>query len=132
MPNIRYDRINEEVKKTVSELIREMKDPRISAMATITQCEVTRDLKYAKLRVSVYDKDEAVRKETVDALNHAAGFLSREMGRRMRIRAVPQMHFELDDSIAYSVYISNLINQLHTDPQSGDSAGTDGEAPEET
>ena len=117
MSAIRCDRRNEEVKKTVSELIREMKDPRISPMTTITQCEVTRDLKYAKLGVSVYDEDDEARKATVDALNHAAGFLTREMGQRMRIRAVPQLRFALDDSIAYSVHISKLINQLHNEQE---------------
>ena len=113
MSAIRQDRINEEVKKTVSSIIREMKDPRISAMTTITTCEVTRDLKYAKLGVSVYDKDEQVRKDTVDALNHAAGFIAHELGQNMLIRAVPQLKFKLDDSIAYSIHIQEVLNGLN-------------------
>ena len=84
MSAIRGDRVNEEVKKTISEIIREMKDPRISSMTTLTGCEVTNDFKYAKVRVSVYDEDDAKRAATVDALNHAAGFISREIGNRMR------------------------------------------------
>ena len=59
MPNIRYDRINEEVKKTISEIVREMKDPRISPMTTISSAEVTNDQKIAKVKVSVYDEDDA-------------------------------------------------------------------------
>jgi len=113
MSAIRSDRMNEEVKKTVMSVIRDMKDPRISPMTTLTTVEVTRDLKYAKLRVSVYDQDDAVRKGTVDALNHAAGFIAREVGQRMLIRRVPALKFLLDDSIAYSVHISKLINDLH-------------------
>jgi len=113
MSAIRSDRMNEEVKKTVMSVIRDMKDPRISPMTTLTTVEVTRDLKYAKLRVSVYDEDDAVRKGTVDALNHAAGFIAREVGQRMLIRRVPALKFLLDDSIAYSVHISKLINDLH-------------------
>ena len=113
MSAIRSDRMNEEVKKTVMSVIRDMKDPRISPMTTLTTVEVTRDLKYAKLRVSVYDEDDAVRKGTVDALNHAAGFIAREVGQRMLIRRVPALKFVLDDSIAYSVHISKLINDLH-------------------
>ncbi|HOR13840.1 MAG TPA: ribosome-binding factor A, partial [Clostridia bacterium] len=57
MSAIRQDRLNEEIKKAVSEIIFEMKDPRVSSMATITQAEVTNDLKQAKLRVSVYEQD---------------------------------------------------------------------------
>ena len=113
MSEIRGDRRNEELRKTVSEIIRDMKDPRISEMTTITNVEMTRDLKYAKLRVSVYDEDDSVRKKTVEALNHAAGFIAHEAGARMQIRRVPQMTFLLDSSIEYSVHISQLIDQLH-------------------
>ncbi len=112
MSAIRSDRINEEVKKTLSAIIREMKDPRISPMTTLTGAEVTKDLKYAKISVSVYDKDDAVRQGTVDALNHAAGFLAHELGQRMLIRRVPSLKFRLDDSIAYSIHISEILNSL--------------------
>ena len=114
MSAIRSDRMNEEVKKNVIAIVREMKDPRISMMTSLTACEVTKDLKYAKIKVSVYDEDDGKRKATVDALNHAAGFISRELGNRMRIRSVPSLKFILDDSIAYSVHISQILNQLHT------------------
>lgn len=112
MSAIRSDRINEEVKKTLSAIIREMKDPRISPMTTLTGAEVTKDLKYAKISVSVYDKDDAVRQGTVDALNHAAGFIAHELGQRMLIRRVPSLKFRLDDSIAYSIHISEILNSL--------------------
>ncbi len=113
MSAIRQDRMNEEVKKTVSEVIREMKDPRISSMTTITAAEVTNDLKYAKIHVSVYEEDEQVRKDAVDALNHATGFIAREMGQRMQIRRLPALKFVLDTSIEYSVHIGKLLNTLH-------------------
>lgn len=112
MSAIRQDRMNEEVKKVVSEIIREMKDPRISAMTTITQAEVTNDLKQAKMHVSVYEQDEQVRKGTIDALNHAAGFIARELGQRMQIRRLPAMKFVLDTSIEYSVHIAHILNSL--------------------
>ncbi len=114
MSAIRQDRMNEEVKKTVSEVIREMKDPRISSMTTITQVEVTNDLKHAKLRVSVYESDEQVRKDAVEALNHAAGFIARELGHRMQIRRLPALKFVLDTSIEYSVHIAKILDTLHT------------------
>jgi len=113
MATFRADRRNEEVKKTISEVIREMKDPRISPMTALTEVEVTKDLKYAKVKVSVYDEDEKKRISSVDALNHAAGFISHELGARMRIRAVPSIKFTLDNSISYSVRISEILNELH-------------------
>ena len=114
MSAIRQNRINEEVRKVLSEIIREMKDPRISPMTTLTSCEVTRDLKYAKIRVSVYSEDESERRETVDTLNRASGYLVSELGNRIRLRALPSLKFTLDDSIAYSIHISQIIDSLHS------------------
>ena len=113
MSAVRADRMNEEVKKTLSEIIREMKDPRILPVTSLVDVQVTQDLKYAKAKVSVYGKDQAACAACVDALNHAAGFLSRELGARMRIRAVPSLKFTLDDSIAYSAHISEILSGLH-------------------
>ncbi len=113
MSSIRSGRVNEEVKKTISAIVREMKDPRISPMTTLTHVEVTSDFKYAKVKVSVYDEDESRRLESVDALNHAAGFIAHELGSRMRIRCVPSLKFTLDNNIAYSAHISEILQQLH-------------------
>jgi len=113
MATFRADRRNEEVKKTISEVIREMKDPRISPMTALTEVEVTKDLKFAKVKVSVYDEDEKKRVSSVEALNHAAGFISHELGMRMRIRAVPSIKFTLDNTIAYSIRIAEILNDLH-------------------
>ena len=82
-------------------------------MTTLTGVEITRDLRYATVRVSVYDRRERARHDTVEALNHAAGFIAREVGQRMTIRRVPSLRFVLDDSIAYSVHISEILQQLH-------------------
>ena len=101
--------------KALSEIVREMKDPRISPMTTIMLVEATNDLKLAKVRVSVYDKDDSVRKETVAQLNRAEGFIARELGRRIDIRRIPTLKFTLDDSIEYSVHISEIINKLQTE-----------------
>ncbi|MDO4565396.1 MAG: 30S ribosome-binding factor RbfA [Clostridia bacterium] len=119
MAQIRGERVNEEMKKVVSSIIFEMKDPRISPMSSITTMEVSPDLKYAKARVSVYDEDESVRKGTVDALNHAAGFIAHEAGKRVQIRRVPSFKFELDESIAYSVRIAKLLDELNKDKNEG-------------
>ncbi len=115
MANIRFDRINEEVKKTLSEIVRDLKDPRVSPMTTIMSAEVTNDQKLAKVRVSVYDGDDAVRTETVDALNRAAGFIRHELGARMELRQLPQLKFTLDNSIEYSVRIAGILRELNKD-----------------
>lgn len=112
MANIRGGRINEEVKKTISDIVRDLKDPRVSPMTTIMSAEVTNDQKLAKVKVSVYDADEAVRTETVAALNRAAGFIRRELGARMDLRQLPQLKFTLDHSIEYSVHIAGILDEL--------------------
>ena len=117
MPSVRYDRINEELKKALSEIVREMKDPRISPMTTILRVEATNDLKLAKVKVSVYDKSDDIRKETVAQLNRAEGFIARELGKRVDIRRIPTLKFTLDDSIEYAVHISEIINQLNSERQ---------------
>ena len=115
MPSVRYDRINEELKKALSEIVREMKDPRISPMTTILRVEATNDLKLAKVKVSVYDKSDDISKETVAQLNRAEGFIARDLGKRVDIRRIPTLKFTLDDSIEYAVHISEIINQLNSE-----------------
>lgn len=115
MPSVRYDRINEEIKKSLSEIIRDMKDPRISPMTTVLLVEATNDLKIAKVRISVYDKSDDVRRETVAQLNRAEGFIARELGKRVDLRRIPTLKFSLDDSIEYAVHISEIINKLQSE-----------------
>ena len=115
MPSVRYDRINEEIKKALSEIIRDMKDPRISPMTTVLLVEATNDLKIAKVRISVYDKSDDVRRETVAQLNRAEGFIAREPGKRVDLRRIPTLKFSLDDSIEYAVHISEIINKLQSE-----------------
>ena len=119
MPNNRTERLNEEIKKTLSGIIFDMKYPRISAMTTISECSVTRDLKYCKVSVSVYDQDEQARKATIATLNNAAGHIGWELGKRMQIRAIPKFKFVLDEGIAYSVHIADLLNKLNLDTEKG-------------
>lgn len=126
MASVRYDRINEEIKKALSEIVREMKDPRISPMTTILLVEATNDLKLAKVRVSVYDEDNNIRKETVEQLNRAEGFIARELGKRIDIRRIPTLKFALDDSIEYAVHIAGIIDKLNSERKKDETAD-DGE-----
>ena len=112
MPRIRYDRINEEIKKALSEIVRDMKDPRISPMTTIVLAEATNDLKLCKVKVSVYDKDDEVRRDTVAQLNRAEGFIARQLGQKIDIRRIPTLKFTLDDSIEDAVHIAEIIDKL--------------------
>jgi len=117
--SVRYQRLGEELKKTISEIVRDLRDPRVTDMVTIMNVEVTSDLKWAKVKVSVYDNNEQARMDAVSALNSANGFITREIGRRMEIRRLPQLKFVLDNSIEYSVHISEIIAGLHI-PESGE------------
>lgn len=113
---LHQERVNAEFKRVLSDAIRSIKDPRFSSMTSISNVEVSRDLKHANVLVSVYDSEEK-QKETLDILNRASGLLAHEVNNRMRIRRVPQMHFVLDQSIEYSVHIGKVLDEIHTKDQ---------------
>ena len=95
----RIDRISEEVRRELDKLIREdLRDPRFSGTFSITHADVTRDLRYCKVYVSVLEPEK--RKGVMDALKSAAGFLRRELGHRVDLRYTPELIFELDTIIA--------------------------------
>lgn len=108
----RIERIKEEVKREMSAILRELKDPRISPMTSVVAAEVTRDLKYAKIYISVMGSDEE-KKNTLDALKSATGYIKREIGLRLDLRCVPQPTFVLDTSIDYGMHINELINEIN-------------------
>ena len=112
MPNYRGGRINEEVKKEISNLIRDdIKDPRLTAMISVTAVKVTKDLRYAKVFVSIFGKDEEEKNNTFTALKNASGYIRKEIGHRINLRYTPQIIFELDDSIDYGMHIDSLIEK---------------------
>lgn len=112
MKNKRKNRISEEVKKAVSEIILYgLKDPRVSDMTTVTEVEVTRDLRFAKIYVSVLGNTEE-KNETIQGLNNAKGFIRREIGNKVDLRYVPEPIFYLDESIENAIYMSKLIEDV--------------------
>ncbi|MFI3115986.1 MAG: 30S ribosome-binding factor RbfA [Clostridia bacterium] len=112
----RIDRINEEVLKALSELLRTVKDPRMqNGLVSITHCEVTNDLSFATVYISVLGS-ESDGKEVMKALNSANGYLRRELGRKIKLRHTPELILKLDDSITYGAHISKLINDLDIKP----------------
>lgn len=107
----RTGRISEEIKREVSAIIqKELKDPRLPEMISVLSAEVTKDLRYAKVYVSVLGSEED-KKNAVLGLKSAAGFIRREIGRRLQLRYTPELLFELDNSIERGVYITKLIDE---------------------
>ena len=106
----RIDRISEEVRHALDKIIREnVKDPRVKGTWSITRAEVTRDLKYCKVRVSVLE-DEA-RSDLIRALKGAAGFIRFELGKAVDLRATPQLLFEEDRNMAYAQHIGEILSE---------------------
>ena len=104
----RIDRISEEVHKAIDRIIRdEVNDPRVGGTWSIVRCEVTRDLRYAKVRVSILEEER--RKGMMEALRRAAGFIRRELGREVDLRYVPEVQFELDTNMEYAAKINQLL-----------------------
>jgi ribosome-binding factor A len=111
MPTRRQIQVAEEIHQIVAVLLqRDMKDPRLG-FVTVTQVEVTQDLKYARIFVSVMGTPEE-QQDTMAALTSGKGFIRREIASRMNIRSVPEIQFKLDRGIEYSDRINRLLNEL--------------------
>lgn len=112
MSKYRNGRINEEMKREISSIIRnEIKDPRITAMISVTKVDVTRDLSYAKVYVSLYGNNKS-KDETFEALKNSAGFIRREVGHRIRLRNTPEIIIEIDDSIEQGMHIDEILRKI--------------------
>ena len=111
MASNRINRINEEIQKELSSLLRNVKDPRVQdTMISITRVETTPDLRYTKVYVSFLQSDRAT--EAMKGLKSAAGFLRRQLGTNLKLRYAPEIVWALDDSITYGAHMLNLINSL--------------------
>ena len=111
MASNRIGRINEDLQREISALIRTLKDPRVQqSMVSVTKVDATGDLRYAKVYISVLDKDKS--KETLKGLKSAAGFMRREIGSRLRLRYTPELIFAEDESMAYGARMFDLLRSL--------------------
>ena len=111
MASNRIIRINEEIQKELSDLIRNLKDPRVQGtMISITRVETTPDLRYAKVYASFLQEDKAA--DALKGLKSASGYLRRELGSALNLRYTPELVWELDDSITYGAKMLKLINSL--------------------
>ena len=115
MSDVRVRKLQEFIKQEVSQmLMRGMKDPRIG-FTTVADVEVTGDLRQAKIYVSLFGSDKE-KADTLQALKHARGHVRSELGKILNLRHVPEIDFDKDTSLDYSMHIESLINEIHQGP----------------
>ena len=120
MPSNRIGRINEEIQRELSALLRTLKDPRVQkTMVSITRVDTTSDLRYAKVFVSIYDKEQS--KEVLKGLKSSGGYLRRELASRLSLRYTPELVWTEDHSITYGARIMDILSTLDI-PKDEDSA----------
>lgn len=117
----RIDRISEQVRREVDRIIREdISDPRVQGTFSVTRADVTRDLRYAKIYVSILEEEN--RKPMMAALKKAAGFVRHQLRENMIIRSSPEILFELDQNIEYGIHIASVLKQVQAEESSDDNA----------
>ena len=110
----RIDRISEQVRREVDRIIRdEVSDPRIGGTYSITRAEVTRDLRYAKIYVSILEDEN--RAQMMEALKKASGFIRHQLREEMIIRYAPELIFVEDHNIEYGIHISDVLKQVQSE-----------------
>lgn len=110
--SVKNSRINQEVQRVLAEVIRgEIKDPRISPMTSVVSVEVAPDLKTCRAYISVLG-NEAAQKDTLAGLKSAEGFIRGRLAKEINLRNTPEIHFVMDQSIAYGVDMSHKIDQV--------------------
>ncbi len=113
MAKYRSDRINEEMRKEISSIIQnDVRDPRITSMVSVTKVDVTKDLMYAKVYVSIFGKEEESKAETFAAIKNSLGFIRREVGHRIQLRHTPQLILELDTTIEHGMHINDILHKI--------------------
>lgn len=113
--SVKNIRVNGEVQRVLAEIIRgEIKDPRISPLTSVVAVEVSPDLKNCKAWISVLG-DEKAQEDTIAGLKSAEGFIRREIAKQINLRNTPEVHFVLDQSIAYGVDMSKKIDEVNRD-----------------
>lgn len=110
----RAQRVSEQMKKEIAQILQdELKDPRIG-FVTITSVEVTNDLRHAKVFVSVFG-DEEDKKQTLEALSKASSFIRKEIGKRIKLRYTPEIIFRSDESIEHGAKIAEILNKINSE-----------------
>ncbi len=114
MPH-RIERLNQLIRQEISELLhRQVKDPRLGDFVAVTEVSISLDMKYAKIFVSRIGSAKE-KQETLSALAGASGFLRNELAKRLKLRRIPELRFQWDDSIERGTHLLNLINKTRPD-----------------
>ena len=117
--NNRLNRIDEEYRKELSQIIdRELKNPNITGMISVTKVKVTNDLKYAKVYVSILNSKNI--KDTLAGLKKSSGFIRSELAKRVNLRNTPELIFELDESLEYGARIYSILKEIMPKGTNGD------------
>lgn len=112
MASNKIGRISGDIQIVVSDVIRNLKDPRITGMLSVIRVDVTNDMSYATVYVSSMDGIDASN-QAVEGLSHASGFIKREIGSRLKLRKIPELRFVADNSIAHGAEMSKRIKELN-------------------
>jgi ribosome-binding factor A len=116
----RPDRVAEAIREAVAMFLAEgVKDPRVTGLVTVTGVDVTRDLRHARVHVSILGSD-VEKKSTMEGLQSVAGHLRAKLGRTLRLRVTPELDFRYDDSIAHAARIDSLLEQIRADEPARD------------
>ena len=108
----RTDRIAEEIRKVISEMIQnELKDPRVKGLIRVTKINLTKDLKFCKIYISVLGADK---EEVLAGIKSGAGYMRKELGQRVQIRILPELQFVIDNSMEYGAHIDQVIKGLNS------------------
>lgn len=111
--SFRSQKVSQEILELLSSiLVKELKDPRIDSLVSITDVQVTKDLSYATIYISKIASPEEKR-EILEILNNAKGFLRSILSKKMKLRSVPELKFELDNSLEYGQKIESILNQIN-------------------
>lgn len=111
MPSYKVNRVTEDIKREITDIMRELKDPRIKGMLSVVKVDVTNDYSLAKVYVSAVEGFETA-KESIKGLNSAAGFVRREIGSRLKLRKTPEIKFIADNSIEHGMDIAKILKNM--------------------
>ena len=111
MAGFKMGRVTSDIKLALSDILRDVKDPRVSKLLSIVKLDVSGDMSYATVYVSAIEGKEKTA-QSVKALKGAAGYIRRELGQRLKLRKVPELRFIADDSIEISANISRIVNSI--------------------
>lgn len=107
----RHERLEQDVKFALSNIImNEVKEPSVTGLISVTDVKITPDQKYAKVYVSIFGKTN--KNKVIEALTKAKGFIKKELGRRVRMRNMPELIFELDNSMEYGEHMDRVIKDV--------------------